>query len=156
MLTGGASAIYGSDAIAGVVNVILKQNYSGDQFRMRGGTSTEGGRDTADVSWAGGRTGDNWSVTYALQYTSRDPLFGRDRPQMDDASDAPYSAWTTEQRRVGFRPSSGIALIDNATGTRQRRHRARANSLAAPITALIGCSTTAIPTPPPTPASCAG
>ncbi|WP_338339561.1 TonB-dependent receptor domain-containing protein [Xanthomonas euvesicatoria] len=119
VLTGGASAIYGSDAIAGVVNVILKQNYSGDQFRMRGGTSTEGGRDTADVSWAGGRTGDHWSVTYALQYTSRDPLFGRDRPQMDDASDAPYSAWTTEQRRVGFRPSSGIALIDNATGTRQ-------------------------------------
>ncbi|TQV08697.1 hypothetical protein DB824_12100, partial [Xanthomonas perforans] len=119
VLTGGASAIYGSDAIAGVVNVILKQNYSGDQFRMRGGTSTEGGRDTADVSWAGGRTGDHWSVTYALQYTSRDPLFGRDRPQMDDASDAPYSAWTTEQRRGGVCPPSGIALIDKAPGTPQ-------------------------------------
>ncbi|MEX7582846.1 hypothetical protein, partial [Stenotrophomonas maltophilia] len=82
--------IYGSDAIAGVVNVILKTNYDGDEVRVRGGTSTEGGRDTWDLSWAGGKTGDNWSVTYALQYTKRDPLFGRDRPQMDDADDAPY------------------------------------------------------------------
>lgn len=42
VLTGGASAIYGSDAIAGVVNVILKTNYDGDEVRVRGGTSTEG------------------------------------------------------------------------------------------------------------------
>jgi outer membrane receptor protein involved in Fe transport len=61
VLTGGASAIYGSDAIAGVVNVILKTNYDGDEVRVRGGTSTEGGRDTWDLSWAGGKTGDNWA-----------------------------------------------------------------------------------------------
>ncbi len=118
VLTGGASAIYGSDAIAGVVNVILKQNYDGDEFRIRGGSSTEGGRDTWDLSWAGGKTGQNWSVTYALQYNKRDPLFGRDRPEMDDASDAPYSSWNMEQRRVGFRPTVGLALINAGTGTR--------------------------------------
>ncbi|QBL45214.1 hypothetical protein LBG_11725 [Stenotrophomonas maltophilia] len=118
VLTGGASAIYGSDAIAGVVNVILKTNYDGDEVRVRGGTSTEGGRDTWDLSWAGGKTGDNWSVTYALQYTKRDPLFGRDRPQMDDADDAPYPSWNMEQRKVGFRPTAGLALIDPTTGQR--------------------------------------
>ncbi|MDA4141241.1 TonB-dependent receptor, partial [Xanthomonas hortorum pv. vitians] len=46
ILTGGASAIYGSDAVAGVVNVILKRDYQGDQVRLRGGTATEGGRDS--------------------------------------------------------------------------------------------------------------
>ena len=119
VLTGGASAIYGSDAVAGVVNIILKKNYDGNEFRIRGGSSTEGGRDTWDISWAGGKTGQNWSVTYALQYTERDPLFGRDRPGMDDSDDAPYSSWNPEQRKVGFRPFSGLALIDSATGMRQ-------------------------------------
>ncbi|RPE74838.1 TonB-dependent receptor domain-containing protein [Vulcaniibacterium tengchongense] len=118
VLTGGASAIYGSDAIAGVINVILKQNYDGDQVRVRGGTSTEGGRDTWDLSWAGGKTGDRWSLTYALQWTKRDPLFGRDRPEMDDADDAPYSSWNPEQRKVGFRPTNGLSLIDLGTGER--------------------------------------
>lgn len=118
VLTGGASAIYGSDAIAGVVNVILKQNYDGDEFRIRGGSSTEGGRDTWDISWAGGKTGDKWSVTYALQYNKRDPLFGRDRKAMDDSDDAPYSSWNMEQRKVGFRPTVGLALIDAGNGTR--------------------------------------
>jgi len=118
VLTGGASAIYGSDAIAGVVNVILKTNYDGDEFRIRGGSSTEGGRDTWDLSWAGGKTGQQWSVTYALQYNKRDPLFGRDRPAMDDSDDAPYSSWNTEQRKVGFRPTVGLALIDAGSGMR--------------------------------------
>ena len=36
VLKDGASAIYGSDAVAGVVNVILKRDYQGDQVRLRG------------------------------------------------------------------------------------------------------------------------
>lgn len=118
VLTGGASAIYGSDAVAGVVNVILKQNYEGNEVRVRGGTSTEGGRDTTDLSWAGGKAGEKWGLTYALQYTKRDPLFGRDRPEMDDSDDAPYSSWNPEQRKLGFRPFTGVSLIDFATDMR--------------------------------------
>ncbi len=121
VLSGGASAIYGSDAIAGVINVILKQGYQGDQVRVRGGTSTEGGRDTWDLSWAGGKTGERWSLTYALQYQKREPLFGRDREQMDDGSDAPRPSWLEEQVAHGgvFRPSVGLGLIDVNTGLRQ-------------------------------------
>lgn len=119
VLTGGASAIYGSDAVAGVINVILKQDYQGDEVRVRGGTSSEGGRDTFDLSWTGGRAGERWSLAYALQWTKRDPLFGRDRPQMDDSDDAPPESWNTEQRAIGFRPSTGLALIDADSGMRQ-------------------------------------
>ena len=44
VLTSGASAIYGSDAVAGVVNIILKKDIDGDTVRARYGTTTEGGR----------------------------------------------------------------------------------------------------------------
>lgn len=115
ILTGGASAIYGSDAVAGVINVILKRDYQGDQVRLRGGTATEGGRDSFDLSWAGGRTGQNWSLTYALQATSRDPLSGRDRPKMDDADDMSYSNWTGQNRLYGFNPFTGLSLVDADT-----------------------------------------
>jgi Outer membrane receptor for ferrienterochelin and colicins len=118
VLTGGASAIYGSDAIAGVVNVILKENYKGDEARIRTGVATEGGRRTWDASWAGGKTGEQWSLTYALQYNKRDPLFGRDRPAMDDSDDAAYPSWNMEQRKLGFRPVPGLVLIDAGSGMR--------------------------------------
>ncbi|UAA39264.1 TonB-dependent receptor [Paraneptunicella aestuarii] len=42
IITGGASAIYGSDAVSGVINVILKKDFEGLEFRMSGASSTEG------------------------------------------------------------------------------------------------------------------
>ncbi|AAZ26620.1 TonB-dependent receptor plug domain-containing protein [Colwellia psychrerythraea] len=41
VITGGASAIYGSDAVSGVVNVILKKDFDGLEFNLTGGNSTE-------------------------------------------------------------------------------------------------------------------
>ncbi|MEE7558637.1 TonB-dependent receptor [Xanthomonas sp. Kuri4-2] len=118
ILTGGASAIYGSDAVAGVINIILKRDFQGDEVRLRGGTATEGGRDSFDFSWAGGRTGQDWSLTYALQASRRDPLTGRDRPQMDDQEDMAYSNWTAQNRRYGFNPFTGLSLVDSNTSER--------------------------------------
>lgn len=42
VMTGGASAIYGSDAVSGVINIILRDNYEGVEVSARGTTSTEG------------------------------------------------------------------------------------------------------------------
>src|SRR4051812_42990156 len=42
VVTGGDSAVYGSDAIAGVVNFVLRQDYEGIQLRGQGGISTYG------------------------------------------------------------------------------------------------------------------
>ncbi|MCK8047071.1 TonB-dependent receptor [Shewanella sp. 1CM18E] len=42
IVTGGASAIYGSDAVSGVINVILKQDFEGFEFNARTGSSIEG------------------------------------------------------------------------------------------------------------------
>ncbi len=118
ILTGGASAIYGSDAVAGVINVILKQGYEGNQVRLRGGTATAGGRDVVDLSWVGGRSGDKWNLTYALQWTRRDPLSVGERPKMDDQDDESYSNWTAQARKYGFNPFTGLSLVDAGDNTR--------------------------------------
>jgi iron complex outermembrane receptor protein len=67
----GASTIYGSDAIAGVANVILKSNVDGFEFNVSGSKPGEGGEQTA-VSLMYGATGDNWSVTVAGEYNNRE------------------------------------------------------------------------------------
>ncbi len=104
VLAGGASAIYGADAISGVVNVNLKKNYDGDRLKVRGGTSTMGGRDRLDVQWTGGKTGDNWGLTYAFQYYSQDILYGFQRDFWDRrANPAPNP-------QLGVQPVESLSL----------------------------------------------
>ncbi|MFC3034674.1 TonB-dependent receptor domain-containing protein [Pseudoalteromonas fenneropenaei] len=49
IITGGASAAYGSDAVAGVVNIITQQDKVGTSFKLRGGSSTEGGAEEFSI-----------------------------------------------------------------------------------------------------------
>jgi outer membrane receptor protein involved in Fe transport len=123
VLSGGASAIYGSDAVAGVVNIILKKDIEGDTLRARWGTTTEGGRTVKDVSWSGGKSGEDWSITYTMQYFDRSPLWASDRPWMDSEFDAPRRTWGyggVQQGVATNTPSVGIALFDVAGGQRLR------------------------------------
>lgn len=50
VMTGGASAIYGSDAISGVVNIITLNKFEGVRARLAGGTATQGGAETLEFS----------------------------------------------------------------------------------------------------------
>lgn len=79
LMTGGASAIYGADAIAGVVNIVLKQPRSGSQARVRTGTSSQGGGDHFDLQWSAGHGGENWGLSYAVQYSAAELLRGAQR-----------------------------------------------------------------------------
>lgn len=55
IMTGGASAIYGSDAVSGVINVITRKDFEGLEFSARGTTSTEGvGASTHELGILGG------------------------------------------------------------------------------------------------------
>lgn len=77
IVTGGNSAIYGSDAVAGVVNFILKDNFDGVRFRLQSGISGQGDRGsyfgsvTAGKNFAGGRGNVAFSAEYAKQQTLR-------------------------------------------------------------------------------------
>ena len=111
ILTGGASAIYGSDAVAGVVNVVLKTNFEGDSAKLRVGSSTTGGGDYADAQWVGGRTGDNWSFTYAFEYLTDDPIYANQRDFMDSRFDNPLPP-----AGIGVQPVSTLRINRTATG----------------------------------------
>jgi len=90
VLTGGASAIYGSDAVAGVVNIVTRKNYDGNQIRMTAGTTAEGGGDSAAFEYTGGTTGDRWSALYALQYNAQEPVYATQREFLRDTRNNPY------------------------------------------------------------------
>ena len=85
VLTDGASALYGSDAIGGVVNVILRRNYDGAETRFRVGTVTEGSLQEYFLSQAFGTSWATGSALLSLQFRKRDNLPGSERIQFSDA-----------------------------------------------------------------------
>jgi len=93
VLTGGASAIYGADAVAGVVNIITRKDFDGNQVTLTGGTTDEGGGGNYNFTYTGGRTGDRWSAVYALQYSESDPVFGTQRKQFADLRNGPLGTF---------------------------------------------------------------
>ncbi len=79
ILKDGASAIYGSDAIAGVINVILRDDVDGVEVEMRVGQATDPGAGEVAVNALFGASSARSSATLMGSYTSRDKMFLRDR-----------------------------------------------------------------------------
>lgn len=101
VLTGGASAVYGSEAVAGVVNFILKDNYEGLNVRAQTGASGEGDAERHMFSLTGGlNIGDRGNVTGNVQY---DKDFGlRSRNRAISANDIPARSGFPPQGRFPF------------------------------------------------------
>nr|WP_146474270.1 TonB-dependent receptor [Vulcaniibacterium thermophilum] len=81
ILPGGQSSLYGSDAIAGVINIILKKRLDAPVVSVRGGTYTEGGGDSGRVSAATSFSfaEDRFNVLLGGQYENREPIWGYQR-----------------------------------------------------------------------------
>ena len=81
VLTGGASAIYGADAVTGVVNFIMKDDYEGLSFDVTGGISGEG--DGANYSVSGlygvNFNNDRTNFTVGVNYSTREAIQHGDR-----------------------------------------------------------------------------
>ncbi len=87
--TEGASAIYGSDAMAGVVNIILKEDYEGLTFNIGAGSrDRDGGTTNTEFSILGGLSNDKGNITFAYDHQERDGIADSDRyytaPQRND------------------------------------------------------------------------
>ena len=79
ILPGGQSSIYGSDAIAGVVNVIMKKQMDGPQIDVRDGWYTGGGGGNRRIAVADGFTFGGLNVLAGVQYERIDPIWGYQR-----------------------------------------------------------------------------
>ncbi len=81
VVTGGASAAYGSDAVSGVVNFVLDTNFTGLKANLQGGVSELGDNQNyeAELSW-GRALGDRAHIIAAVDYFQSDGIVGyRDR-----------------------------------------------------------------------------
>ena len=87
IVTGGSSAVYGSDAMAGVVNFVLKRNFDGVSLNAQSGISDRGNRGTYRLS---GTFGTNFAegrgnIALGLEYNQADLLTYTDRPALTGA-----------------------------------------------------------------------
>jgi outer membrane receptor for ferrienterochelin and colicin len=79
----GASAIYGSDAVGGVGNVILKRDYDGVTVGARYGGATEGGLATRAYNVTAGTIWSSGGLIATYKDTSTDPVYARQRNYAD-------------------------------------------------------------------------
>jgi len=82
ILKDGGSAIYGADAVAGVVNFITRKDFQGVEATGRWGISQEGDGE----EWGGSLTAgfgnyekDGYNVLFTIDYLKRDPIYRKDR-----------------------------------------------------------------------------
>ena len=110
ILIDGASAIYGSDAIAGVVNIVLRDDYDGAETRLYGGTITDGGGDQLKAAQTLGWSGDRAHAMVTYEYSVEDEL---DAKQKDFAVNAiePTELLPFTKRQSVF-ASAGAKLTD--------------------------------------------
>jgi iron complex outermembrane recepter protein len=79
VVTDGASALYGSDAVGGVVNFILKKDYAGAESRAEFGIPTKSGGFTQRYGQLFGTTWEGGSALLSYQYRDQQGLYGSQR-----------------------------------------------------------------------------
>lgn len=88
VLTGGASAIYGADAVSGVVNIILKKQFQGTSLTSSYSGAAAGDGQRAYLSLTHGQDIEDGNLVYHLSYHSSKAIEGRDRDYV--ANDLSY------------------------------------------------------------------
>lgn len=119
ILTDGASAIYGSDAIGGVVNIITRRDFDGLSTRLRAGDTDEGGYATWQYEIVGGVAGDRTSVNLSLQHMGNDELMATERryAASDIADPLGRGVYSTfGSNIVEMDPDSGAIILTPAPG----------------------------------------
>ena len=80
ILSDGASALYGSDAIGGVINIITRKDFNGAEVTLGGGRIEHEGGDRENGSVIFGASSDNASVLAGASWNGRDIVYARDFP----------------------------------------------------------------------------
>ncbi len=106
VLKDGASAIYGSDAMAGVINIITRKNFDGAEANVYTGQYGEGDGQKQTYDFMVGFSGERGSVTMGAEYHKEDPVWARDRWYTAEADPrAPGGNNTTVGQWGNWRPS---------------------------------------------------
>ena len=127
ILSDGASAVYGSDAIGGVVNVILRKDFNGAEIRYGIGSTEVTGGDLQDMSVVFGSSSDRTRVIGGAASSKRGMVFTRDQIGGQGLGVSTYGNnyydWNTGQ----LRPVPGFACDEGV-----RRNHGRVGAATAP------------------------
>lgn len=129
ILKDGASAIYGSDAIAGVVNIILRRDYKGVEVGGGSALGSDGDHSFSVIAGAGDLSSDKFNVFGVLDYYKRDELM---------MSDTKFGASRDMRKYAGGRNFNSLT----AGGT--WRQLSPTNTLTNTYQAIAGCSGTVL------------
>lgn len=107
VVTGGASAVYGSDALAGVVNIITKNDFEGVQISGQGGISSEDDDESYNFSITAGLpfAEDRGHAMFSYTYDKENGVYARNRPglEVDGLSESYFTAPEDfKQNRIPF------------------------------------------------------
>ena len=114
VLSGSSSAIYGSDAIAGVVNFILKDYADGIRIDYRHGFTEKGGGDSQRLTVSGGVQNDRYHAMFGAEFLRQKPLWAYDRKIQDSTKDSPTN---TTARRAYLRYNEYDDYLDPGQAT---------------------------------------
>ncbi|MCE7951580.1 MAG: TonB-dependent receptor [Xanthomonadales bacterium PRO7] len=92
ILTGSASAIYGSDAISGVVNFIMKKKANGTTLDFRVGDSEHGGGASQRFTLTSGWSNDKFDSTFGVELYNQNPLWAYQRKFLASRTNDPRYA----------------------------------------------------------------
>lgn len=94
VMPGGGSAIYGSSAIAGVVNIVTKPHMNGGQITVRTGNFSDGGGANQRLSASWGHDFGKLSVLAALEFDNAAPIWNYQRSLTDGVNASPNGLYT--------------------------------------------------------------
>lgn len=110
ILKDGASAVYGSDAMAGVINIITRKNFDGAQANAYYGQFSAGDGAKKSFDFMMGFSGDRGSLTIGADYHQEDEVWARDRwYSRDTAPGFPAASLTTVGQWGNWRRSGAAA-----------------------------------------------
>ena len=105
VLKDGASAVYGSDAVGGVVNIITRSETEGLEFEFYQGVSGEGDGEALDISVTAGLKSEKGSVLFSAGYHNRKPVWTGNRP------------FSTEDKTYDWEKNDGTYATSGSSAT---------------------------------------
>lgn len=115
----GASAIYGSDAVGGVANIILKRDFEGMETTAQFGAATQGGNELQQYSAVGGHKWSSGGVMVVYNYQENTPIVSRQRSYTEASQDDQTLLPGLKQHSVVLfghqRLSDNVTFVTDAT-----------------------------------------
>jgi iron complex outermembrane receptor protein len=111
VLQDGASAIYGSDAIAGVVNIIMRRDFEGLTLKAGYGVASRGDLPNRELSGTIGQQADKGSFVFNVSWRDAEGNFIADRPVSRDPD------WRAQGGRNFRDPLPLVAVVQGLPGT---------------------------------------